>query len=135
MHIMIGLPGSGKSTKVQEIVKSSTSYNVCSADHFFERNGIYIFDASKLYIAHLQCKNKAEQSVLKQIDDVIIDNTNLSKKERKFYVDLANQHGYTVVYHVFNPNDFNLQVLADRNVHGVTLEILEKMKLKFSLPE
>jgi len=128
--IMVGLPGSGKST----FIKTLSNPVICSADHFFEKKGEYKFDATKLHSAHSACLNKANDNMLMKKPIIVIDNTNLTDKERRPYENMAEKYGYEIIYIVFEPNKQEIKHLAQRNLHGVTAAKLEIMAKKFRPP-
>ena len=130
LYIMIGLPGSGKST----FIKTLPNPVVCSADHYFEQGGEYKFDVNKLGAAHQQCKNKVQDNMLMSKPLIVVDNTNLNDKERKPYEDLAEKHGYTIKYILFEPDKHNIEKLAKRNLHGVPAAKLSVMLDRYRPP-
>ena len=121
--IMRGLPGSGKSYLTQ-LIKDKTHATVCSADHFFEKNGEYNFDPAKLGQAHKKCMDKAV-ALFKKNKPALIDNTNTTLGEMLPYIEL----GFTSVFIVepYTQWRFNLDCLESKNQHGVPRETLEKM--------
>jgi len=128
--IMVGLPGSGKST----FIKKLPNPIICSADHYFEKSGQYKFDVTKLSEAHSQCMNKAHDNMLMKKPTIVIDNTNLTDKERIPYENMAEKYGYEITYVVFEPNKQDIKQLARRNLHGVDAAKLEVMAKKFRPP-
>ena len=70
LYIMIGLPGSGKST----FIKTLHNPAICSADHYFEQGGTYKFDVNKLGAANQTCKNKCLDNMLQHKPFIVIDN-------------------------------------------------------------
>jgi adenylate kinase family enzyme len=58
LTLVRGLPGSGKSTFANFIWNE---YAICEADKFFyDSEGHYLFDASKLREAHKWCRDEVE---------------------------------------------------------------------------
>ena len=129
--IMVGLPGSGKSTFIKKLPNNPI---VCSADNYFEKSGEYKFDASKLHDAHRECMNKANDNMLMKKSVIVIDNTNLTDKERAPYENMAEKYGYEILYVVFEPNKQNVKTLARRNLHGVDSAKIEVMMKRFRPP-
>jgi len=90
MYVLIGLPGSGKSTFIQ-----GTDCDVISRDEFIESmgegdtynekfNNVDQEEVDKVF-------NRAYVDILRGDNDVIIDKTNLSKKSRRRFVADAKQ--------------------------------------------
>jgi predicted kinase len=128
--IMVGLPGSGKTTFAKKL-KNAT---ICSADNYFEKNGEYNFDINNLHAAHRACLNKANDNMLQKIPTVVIDNTNLTNKARLPYEKMAENYGYKITYVVFQPDKKKVKKFAHRNLHGVDAAKLEVLLKKFRPP-
>ena len=132
MFLMRGLPGSGKSTLVNAIksvyAKNATGdFLVCSADNFFMIDGSYTFDASRLSDAHQDCQDRMKDAVISRLRTIVIDNTNVMYWEMKPYIQMANQEGYIVILvEPKTPWRLNVEILAQKNSHGVAREVLQK---------
>lgn len=124
--ILRGVPGSGKST---ESKKHPDAY-IVSADHYFiGKDGIYRFDMDKIASAHGQCKAKFEVALAEKRPLVIVDNTNTTVKELKFYVETAKSAGYVVeIVRI----DCDPEVAAARNIHGVPKASVLKMAARLA---
>ena len=139
--ILTGIPGSGKSFFVNEYCKTHPGQScvICSADHHFEdlarkkkeellaagdekaANELnpYLFDYMQLRTAHMNCQQKFIRAMEAGAGIIFVDNTNITNKERQFYVNSAMEHGYDVEIKAF-PNDENtVKLAASRNQHGV----------------
>lgn len=130
--ILRGVPGSGKSTETK---KYPDAY-IVSADHYFiGKDGIYRFDMDKISAAHGQCKSKFEAALKDKRPLVIVDNTNTTVKELKFYVEAAKNAGYEVeIVRI----DCDPEIAASRNVHNVPKSSVLKMAQRLAaskLPE
>ena len=79
-----GLPGSGKSTKAKTMI----NHVHLEADMFFEKNGVYLYDASKIKEAHDWCVNSAMEN-LSNGKNVVVSNTFVKVWEMKRYFDLG----------------------------------------------
>jgi predicted kinase len=123
--ILRGISGAGKSTYTKANHPNAT---VCSADNFFITDGVYNFDRQKLGRAHDWCKNQFESALQRGDDQVVVDNTNTTMRELKFYVDTAAKYGYElqVVRLVVDP-----AIAAARNQHGVPAEGVQAMQNRF----
>jgi predicted kinase len=121
IKIMRGLPGSGKSTYVREIL---SDYQVCSADHYFlDSFGKYHFDPSKISEAHAACF-RAALKYTQAGERVVIDNTNIRAWEISPYVLLAQSFGYDVEILQVNAE---VHTAHARNTHGVPYKAIEAM--------
>ena len=81
-----GLPGGGKSTLAESLVPHG--YRHFETDKFFERNGIYKPDPSKLVDAHAWCLNLVERTLFMK-QKVVVSNTFSQLKEMQPYLNLA----------------------------------------------
>ena len=119
--ILSGVSGSGKSTFAQLIQEPKV---IVSADHYFyDENGLYNFDASKLKDAHMQCRNNARYEMKKGTPTVIVDNTNTSAWEYQPYIDMAKEYGYEVTRVIVDGS-----VHEGRNVHSVPTGAIKAQK-------
>jgi len=116
-----GLPSSGKTTLAKKLCAG-----VVSADDYFEKSGEYLFDASKLGVAHNHCKRRVEQQMI--IGTMIaVANTFTTEKEMKPYFKLAEKYGYTVTTVIVESRHGN------KNDHNVPSETVDKMRERFSV--
>lgn len=141
---MRGLPGSGKTTKVGSIVTQIKSYigdesftaNVFAADDYFMTSRGYKYDKTKLSRAHTQCYGRAQRCVLNNQSPIFIDNTNTTKQEMRRYYELAYYNWYK--FYVIEPDTawaFNMDVLTEKNIHGVRKYTMKNMIMKYFIPE
>lgn len=123
--ILRGISGAGKSTYTQANFPTAT---VCSADNYFMLGGTYQFDGAKLGRAHDWCKSQFKVALQQGVDQVVVDNTNTTMREMKFYVETAAEYGYDlqVVRLVVDP-----AIAAARNQHGVPAEKVQQMQDRF----
>ena len=122
MVVMRGLPGSGKSMVVSTITRVYPQAVVCSADHYFMKDGKYEYSSSRedLKSAHLQCQDKALGACEVGERLVVVDNTGVKKWELLTYFRMAQLHRYTVILlEPRTPWRFNVEKLAEKNTHGV----------------
>jgi predicted kinase len=117
-----GLPGCGKSS-----LSESLCTEVWSADMYFERDGEYFFDATKLSHAHDWCKGHVEKSLWDGTLTVGVANTFTQEWEMQPYFELAKKYGYRVSTVIVENRH------ESENVHGVPTESLEKMKSRFEV--
>jgi len=131
LFLVRGLPGSGKSTFATHIWNE---YAVCEADKFFyDKEGNYNFDPSKIKDAHAWCKNEVETRMIdhqnneQYYPEIAVSNTFTQEWEMKDYFDLAEKYGYKVVSLIVENRH------GGKNVHGVPEDKLEIMKNRFEI--
>jgi predicted kinase len=147
MTIMVGRPGSGKSTvkdalvqstlaKASESIEDLIAFDapvVCSADNYFTHGGEYHFDASQLGEAHASCMWHAVEAASHGVPLIVIDNCNMTNVERAPYYLLAQAYGYKV-HMLFVGFDLTDEECAARNTHGVPLHVIQNMSKRFENP-
>ena len=131
LFLVRGLPGSGTSTFASHIWNE---YAICEADKFFyDKEGNYNFDGSKIKEAHAWCKNEVEvrmkdhQINQQYYPEIVVSNTFTQEWEMKDYYDLAEKYGYKVVSLIVENRH------GGKNVHGVPDDKLEIMKNRFEI--
>tara|TARA_Y100000034_G_scaffold129050_1_gene184760 strand:+ start:4091 stop:4525 length:435 start_codon:yes stop_codon:yes gene_type:complete len=132
VYIMIGPSGSGKSTWIKNNLPLNAV--VCSADTFFtNERGEYHFKGNSLSAAHAACQKGYSNHIHQGWPIVVVDNTNLTNKDRKFYVRLAKQKNYEIHYIAFKCD--NVGLLMDRNTKGTPQHIIERHIRRMSIPD
>jgi len=121
LFVVRGLPSSGKTTFAFKLCRT-----VISADDYFEIEGEYLFDASKLGEAHGYCKRMTERH-MELNADIAVANTFTTEKEMKPYFKLAEKYGYTVTTVIVESRHGN------KNDHNVPSETIEKMRNRFNI--
>jgi len=131
LFLVRGLPGSGKTSFATHIWNE---YAICEADqYFYDKEGNYNFDPSKIKDAHAWCKNKVEtmmgdhQLNEQYYPEIAVSNTFTQEWEMKDYFDLADKYGYKVVSLIVENRH------GGKNVHGVPEDKLEIMKNRFEI--
>ncbi len=131
LFLIRGLPGSGKSTFATHVWNE---YAVCEADKFFyDKEGNYNFDPSKLKDAHAWCKNEVEirmkdhQVNNQYYPEISVSNTFTQEWEMKDYYELAEKYGYKVVSLIVQNRH------GGKNLHGVPDDKLEIMRNRFEI--
>ena len=136
----VGLPGSGKSTEVQKLVKKASQEGklalVCSTDDFFvNAQGVYDFNPRKLTENHALNFQKFCLALADGIELVVVDNTNLRAEHRAPYIKMAKALGYKVELPIIGEfTDSAAETYAKRNLHGVPLEGIKRMANAVDLP-
>ena len=128
--ILVGPSGCGKSTWIANYEKCG-EWDVCSADHFFVKDGIYQFDGAKLGSAHAASKEKFLRCLDDHLNIIFVDNTNTQAWERQSYIDPAKKAGYEVWLQVF---DVDVETCVARNTHGVPYEAVKRMADRIDVP-
>jgi predicted kinase len=126
-----GIPGSGKSTFANLIWNN---YAICEADKFFyDKDGNYNFDPSKLKQAHAWCQNEVEikmqdnQNNPQFYPEIAVSNTFTQEWEMQAYLDLASKYDYKVFSIIIENRH------GGKNLHGVPDDTLKKMKDRFQI--
>ena len=122
-----GLPGSGKST-LAKLLADGDKYPIYSADDYFiDTNGEYNFDHDKLSEAHEMCRTNTEISMKMGFSKIFVANTFTQKWEMGTYAILAEEYGYQL--HVIIVENRH----GNANIHGVSDEVVERMKNRFDI--
>ena len=131
LFLVRGLPGSGKTSFASAIWNE---YAVCEADKFFyDKEGNYNFDPSKLKEAHTWCKNQVETRMIdhqnnqQYYPEIAVSNTFTQEWEMEDYFKLAEKYGYKVVSLIIENRH------GGQNVHGVPEDKLQIMKDRFQI--
>ena len=129
--LIIGLPGSGKSTLGNQLKDYLNLHRrnekltvLRETDEYFvdPHSKKYVFEPEKLGEYHALCRLLTEGD-LKGGLNVILTNTNITKWERAKYFDIA-RRTKCIVRIIVMRNNYG-------NVHGVPQEKIEQMKAKF----
>lgn len=113
--IIRGCPGSGKSTKAL----TYRGYRHFEADMFFEAEGYYMFDASRLAEAHEWCLYQVKKALLAG-DNVVVSNTFTRLSEFAPYVWFAEEIGAEVTLVECTGNY--------QNIHNVPEHVVQAMR-------
>ena len=126
-----GLPGSGKSTFANLIC---SEYSICEADKFFyDKEGNYNFDATKLREAHEWCRTEVEirmkdnQLNPQFYPQIVVSNTFTQEWEMQAYFDLAEKYGYKT-FSIIVENRH-----GSTNIHNCPEETVQRMKDRFTI--
>ncbi len=129
--IMHGISGSGKSTTTNKFVEKyskeygdNLTYSIHSADNYFMNNGEYQFDPSKLGEYHELNHKEFCNSLDRNINLVIVDNTNILPEHWEPYVVDAKSKEYRV-QHFWMPI-IDAEVAFERNLHNVPMHAIER---------
>lgn len=123
--IVRGLPGSGKSSFAEQISQNDV---YIEADQFwFDEEGNYNFDVSRIGEAHYWCQQHVDEWMCKGFPQITVSNTSTTEKELESYYYLAEKYGYKV-YSLIMENRHN-----GVNCHNVPDQTLDKMRSRFSV--
>ena len=128
-HLILvrGLPGSGKTT-FAELLDELSDVALYSADYwFYNEQGEYVFDATKLDEAHSNCIGSVEFDMADGISPIIVHNTLTTEAEVLVYTKLAEKYGYQVTSLIVENRH------GSKSVHLVPDSTLEKMRRRFSI--
>jgi predicted kinase len=146
IHILRGLPGSGKSTWVTNGVRSGELSGiavVCSADDFrFDDEGRYVFNPKANAEVHARCFERFIDALReRRANHIVVDNTNVRRFEYANYVRVALLAGvppaniHEISMHT-DPRQLPVRTLmkwAERNVHNVPLDAIEQMAMRWEV--
>jgi predicted kinase len=133
---LIGLPGSGKSTKAKTIVGDGAIHSTDDViSSMFDYSQFFKDMAEKnnfdsLHMMHMLNLQNAIISMHKGITPIIIDNTNLSRRDMKPYIEVALELGFDdnkIKFINIGTNGLTIDELFERNVHNVPLDKIKSM--------
>ena len=128
MYILRGLPGSGKSSISKYFCDNFDNCNVCSADDYFCKDGIYSWDHNKIDSAHEFCYNKVKSSLKDKINFIVVDNTNTRLNEFLKYIELAKTFNYEIiVLEIYCKNKEQAILFSKRGSHAISIQDIFKM--------
>lgn len=127
MVIMVGKPGSGKSTEAAQL--KELGYTIINQDTLGNRH---------------ECLLKCVE-VLDSGKDVVIDRTNINKSQRKYWIDLAKKYKITdiTIKEFISSNDNCVNRILNRQSHPTIpnttptekiLEIVKKFEDSYEKP-
>ena len=124
-YILHGTPGSGKSTRAIEIANEyakgdieGKSYEIISTDKYWlDENNEYKFNINLLGDAHNWAFREWHDACHEGITLLILDNTNIQRKEWENYAHVASYCGYDVNHISFKPE--NIDQALEWNARGL----------------
>lgn len=138
--ILIGVSGSGKSTKARALAEAALSeglsVEIHSTDNYFiGSDGVYRFDKDQLSYNHGLNLDAFQRSCREGVDLVVCDNTNLLHEHRWRYVMAALSEGYEVeLMEVGDLRPETLKVCASRNIHGLDQGMINRQSRMYEKP-
>ena len=126
LYLLRGLPGSGKSTLAEQLGGSHFETD----KYFYDKDGNYNFDASKLKNAHNWCQDYVGNAMILnhttgENKTIVVSNTFTQEWEMKPYMDMAKEWGYRVFTIIVENRHGGV------NQHGVPDEKLQQMNDRF----
>ncbi len=114
--MMIGVPGSGKSTIARKLATKENTVIVSSDDiREFYFGGEYSKETNRDVFLYAEM---LIHEALRNGQDIIFDATNLSKKYRKNYIDMVKEYGYITIAKVVVRNiDSCINCMYERPKH------------------
>jgi predicted kinase len=120
-----GLPGSGKTSFAELLVKHSNACSYSVDDYFTTENGEYRFEFDKNHLAYKQCENNTEAAMQQGKPIIVVHNTFVYDWEMEPYLKLASTFNYRLFV-------LTTEKYHDRaNTHAVTEEQIRKMAEKY----
>lgn len=120
--LLRGLPGSGKTT-FAELIGGFR----CEADMYFEQDGVYKFDVTKLKEAHRWCREQCQSYMQREKPKIIVSNTFTQEWEMKDYYEMATKYGYKITSVIVENRHKGV------SIHDVPNDKLELMKERFDI--
>lgn len=97
--VLVGNIGSGKSTYCKELVQQGFYIVSRDAIRYMINAGDYLFDRNKEDAVH-RITMKSLYALMSLYVDVVIDETNVSRKMRKHYIELGQEFCYDIEAHI-----------------------------------
>lgn len=95
--MMRGIPGSGKSTLAKQIADKHNGV-IYSTDSYHMVNGHYQFRPEKAHEYHLKNQDSVLGAMIEGKPLIIVDNTNVSIRDMKPYINFAKLYKYDVEF-------------------------------------
>ncbi len=140
--VLVGLPGSGKSTYVNKLLEENIGYVVISTDNIIENEAVRLGKTySEVFKITIDSATKQAsqnfQTSIKDCKNIIYDQTNLSLNKRKSILNqlLKNYNKIAIVFDI--PLDTIKERLLKREKETgkiIPLNIIEDMQKRFEMP-
>ena len=132
--LLAGLAGSGKSTYAAKLSKENPNIKIVSSDSIREKIFGNVNDQSHNYEIFSKIIPEQIRRGIAWMNDVIIDATSINHKDRKSYIQLANQLNVDIECHYF-PADIELAKKQNAGRDRKVPEwVIDKMANKWQEP-
>lgn len=126
LYLIRGLPGSGKSTRARAL-GADRHYE---ADMYFEQHGQYLFDPTRINLAHQWCQDQTCEA-LRGGFNTVVSNTFTKHWEMAPYLKMAQELGCDVeIIDLFDGGCSDEELFA-RNLHQVPLASIQRMRRRW----
>ncbi len=125
LHIMRGLPGSGKSTKAKTLGR------VCSTDDYRVKDGVYRFSLGTVGKASKLCRLSVSAMCRAGVPDVVVDNLHITRRAVRVYADIGLEFGYAIRIHDLFDSGLSDVELAKRGVHEVPASNIAELRRQY----
>jgi len=137
MVITVGAPGSGKSTWIEKYKTTHPYMNFLSSDVLRAVFGKDENDQSVSAQVFRHMENEVDR-LLSEGKDVCIDATNMHRRARKVWIDLAKKHGAMVTAYVFIVDRDTLiernQKRGETGGRNVPVDVIDRMLTNYVEP-
>ncbi len=127
--LLRGASGSGKSFLAKQLA-GDTGQQFAADDYFVDEQGNYNWSGEKVSAANYWNYERVKKAVDEGISPVILDNTNISRKDLRASKDIiayAESKGYeTRIEETKTSWAFDAEELVKRNSHGVGIKTIQR---------
>jgi len=140
LYCLCSPAGGGKTTKAKNLAAPE---NIFEADNYWLNCvGEYLFVPEKIGKAHQWCQSEVRKAMEKGNTPLCVSNTNITRKDRQIYINLAKEYGYDVEivfpdspwFKDVHPRlkdktftDEDVKIFVEKNTHGVPFEGIKRM--------
>lgn len=134
--VMVGLPGSGKSTIIQ---RQFAGYTIVSSDDIIQakadEEGKTYSEVFSKYVGMASGQMKQNfRDAVKNNENIVWDQTNLTKKKRRGILNQIPNHYYTVAVVVDPPDNVRYSRMAGREGKEIPEEVIRNMEKSYQAP-